>query len=101
MSENENFRSPDWKCENVQYLGLDGDRNLYVTFLAASEFIQTAMESGGKVLIHGVEGLNRSAAVIMAYIMSTTTSVLEDVFLYVKNLRPHLEVIFENSRFKK
>lgn len=42
--------------------------------------------------MHGVEGINRSAAVIMAFLMSNTTSQLEDVFLYIKSLRPHLNV---------
>ena len=31
-------------CKKVTYEGLDGDKNLYVTFLAASEFIQSAIE---------------------------------------------------------
>ena len=37
-------RSPNWNSKNVAYEGLDGDKNLYVTFLAASEFIQSAIE---------------------------------------------------------
>ena len=37
-------RSPDVSCKKVTYEGLDGDKNLYVTFLAASEFIQSAIE---------------------------------------------------------
>jgi hypothetical protein len=37
-------RSPEQKFKNVRYLGLDGERNLYVTFLAACEFIQTSIE---------------------------------------------------------
>jgi len=85
-------RSPDVSCKKVTYEGLDGDKNLYVTFLAASEFIQSAIEQGGRVLIHGLEGLNRSAAVTMAYLMLTTTCLLDDVFLYIKSLRPHLQL---------
>jgi len=85
-------RSPNWNSKNVAYEGLDGDKNLYVTFLAASEFIQSAIEKGGRVLIHGLEGLNRSAAVTMAYLMLTTTCLLDDVFLYIKSLRPHLQL---------
>ena len=38
------------------------------------------------------KGLNRSAAVTMAYLMLTTTCLLDDVFLYIKSLRPHLQV---------
>ena len=38
------FRSPDWKSKDVQYVALDGERNLYFTFLKASEVIQSAVE---------------------------------------------------------
>ena len=43
-------------------------------------------------MVHGIEGLNRSAAVLMAFLMSNTTCILEDVFIYMKYLRPHLSV---------
>jgi len=85
-------RSPEWKSKSVSYMALDGERNLYVTFLKACEFIQSALEKGGKVLVHGIEGLNRSAAVLMAFLMSNTTCILEDVFIYMKYLRPHLSL---------
>ena len=42
--------------------------------------------------MHGVEGLNRSAAVIMAFLMSSTTCLLDDVFIYIQSLRPHLQL---------
>ena len=104
------FRSPDWKSKDVHYVALDGERNLYFTFLKACEVIQSAVEKvgeldlelnhflnlhffqGGKVLVHGVEGLNRSAAVIMAFLMSSTTCLLDDVFVYIQSLRPHLQL---------
>ena len=38
------FRSPEWKSKSVEYIGLDGDRNLYVTFLKSCEFIRAAIE---------------------------------------------------------
>ena len=38
------IRSPDWKSKDVQYVALDGERNLYFTFLKASEVIQSAVE---------------------------------------------------------
>ena len=43
-------RSPDVSCKKVTYEGLDGDKNLYVTFLAASEFIQSAIEQVNEML---------------------------------------------------
>lgn len=83
-------RSPEWKSKSVEYIGLDGDRNLYVTFLKSCEFIRAAIEKGGRVLVHGIEGLNRSAAVLMAFLMSMSNCLLEDAFVYMKSLRPHL-----------
>lgn len=53
------------------------------------------------MLIHGLEGLNRSAAVTMAYLMLTTTCLLDDVFLYIKSLRPHLQVSVSFEIFSK
>ena len=43
-------------------------------------------------MVHGVEGLNRSAAVIMAFLMTSTTCLLDDVFVYIQSLRPHLQL---------
>lgn len=85
-------RSPEQKFKNVRYLGLDGERNLYVTFLAACEFIQTSIEKGGRVLVHGIDGLNRSAAVILAYAMSSVVCTMEEAVFYLQVLRPHLHL---------
>ena len=38
------FRSPEWKSKSVEYIGLDGDLNLYSTFLKACESIRAALE---------------------------------------------------------
>ena len=43
-------------------------------------------------MVHGIEGLNRSAAVLMAFLMSMSNCLLEDAFVYMKSLRPHLMV---------
>ena len=54
---------------------------------------------GGKILVHGIEGLNRSAAVIVAYLMTTSICVLEDAYFYLKVLKPHLQVSPRIDRF--
>ena len=38
------FRSPELIFSDIKYLGLDGEKNLYFTFLKATEFIQSAVE---------------------------------------------------------
>ena len=43
------FRSPDWKSKDVHYVALDGERNLYFTFLKACEVIQSAVEKVGEL----------------------------------------------------
>ena len=47
---------------------------------------------GGKILVHGIEGLNRSAAVVVAFLMTASYCVLEDAYFYLKVLKPHLQV---------
>ena len=55
-------------------------------------YLFTFIFQGGRVLVHGIEGLNRSAAVLMAFLMSMSNCLLEDAFVYMKSLRPHLMV---------
>lgn len=50
------------------------------------------MFQGGRVLVHGVDGLNRSAAVIIAYLMKSHPALLEEAFFYVQTLRPFIRV---------
>ncbi len=45
------------------------------------------------MLVHGVEGLNRSAAVTMAHLMKSTPCILEDAYFYMQVLRPFIRVI--------
>ncbi len=107
------FRSPENRFENVVYLGLDGERNLLETLEASGNIIESVIEKvrtwtkrtnfvlllyrllvlqNGVIFVHGVEGLNRSAAVIIAYLMKATPCTLEDAFFYVRMLRPFLRV---------
>ena len=48
---------------------------------------------GGRILIHGVDGLNRSAAVVIAYLMKSHPCLLEEAFFYVQVLRPFIRVL--------
>ena len=43
-------------------------------------------------MVHGVEGLNRSAAVIIAYLMKSTPCILEEAYFYMQVLRPYIRV---------
>jgi protein-tyrosine phosphatase len=47
---------------------------------------------GGRVLVHGIDGLNRSAAVVLAFAMSSVVCTMEEAVFYLQVLRPHLHV---------
>jgi len=85
-------RSPDLQASHVKYYGLDGQKNMNSALLSAVDFIQTSVQNGGKILVHGIEGLNRSAAVVVAYLMTATYCILEDAYFYLKVLKPHLQI---------
>ncbi|CAH1382107.1 hypothetical protein MTP99_006022 [Tenebrio molitor] len=57
----------------IKYLGIPGhDRpswNISVYFDEAARFIDQAVKSGGKVLVHCVVGISRSATLVIAYLM--------------------------------
>ena len=46
-----------------------------------------------------MEGLNRSAAVVIAFLMQSTPCTLEDAFFYTQVLRPFIRVNYENDSF--
>lgn len=56
-----------------RYLVLDiadnNTENIIRHFSTVSLFIEEAISSGGKCLVHGNAGISRSAALVMAYIM--------------------------------
>lgn len=52
-------------------------------------------------MVHGVEGLNRSAAVVISYLMQSTPCTLEDAFFYIQVLRPFIRVSNLKSILKK
>ncbi|KAJ3640136.1 hypothetical protein Zmor_003452 [Zophobas morio] len=62
-----------YRSANITYLGIPGhDRpswNISVYFDEAARFIDQAVKSGGKVLVHCVVGISRSATLVIAYLM--------------------------------
>ncbi|XP_044257424.1 dual specificity protein phosphatase 3-like [Tribolium madens] len=62
-----------YKDAKITYLGIPGhDRpswNISVYFDIAARFIDQAVKSGGKVLVHCVVGISRSATFVIAYLM--------------------------------
>ena len=48
----------------------------------------------GRIFVHGVEGLNRSAAVIIAYLVRATPCLLDEAYFYLQVLRPFIRVTY-------
>lgn len=61
------------------------------------QFIEDAINNGGKVLVHCSYGISRSASMVIAYLLKTGMRY-NDAFDYVKSKR---EIIQPNKGFKK
>ena len=72
--------------------------NLLSAIPAANIFIESSLDSNGKVLVHCKGGRSRSAAFISAFIMSTQQVSFEKAFQMVKRKRPIVNV---NKGFEK
>ncbi|XP_012260396.1 serine/threonine/tyrosine-interacting protein-like isoform X2 [Athalia rosae] len=61
--------------DRFQYLVLDiadtVTENIIQHFQKVKTFIDDALDSGGRVLVHGNAGISRSAALVLAYVMET------------------------------
>ncbi|XP_078507112.1 dual specificity protein phosphatase 8-like [Lissotriton helveticus] len=60
----------------------------------ATEFIDKAELVNGKVLVHCLAGISRSAAIAIAYVMSTMGLPLDDAYRFVKEKRPNISPNF-------
>lgn len=60
----------------------------------ATEFIDKAELVNGKVLVHCLAGISRSAAIAIAYVMSTMGLPLDDAYRFVKEKRPTISPNF-------
>ncbi|XP_065342350.1 dual specificity protein phosphatase 10-like [Cloeon dipterum] len=54
-------------------------------------FVREAFAAGGKVLVQGELGVDRSAALVMALLMQQCSCSLEDAFYHVKACRPTVQ----------
>jgi dual specificity phosphatase 10 len=61
------------------------------------DFIDDASQNG-KVLVHCVAGVSRSASVVIAYLMNHQKMTLSDAFSFVQERR---NKIFPNESFRK
>jgi len=64
--------------------------DLLIHMPEACQFIQTALDEGGKVLVHCVMGISRSAAVVCAYLMYSRHLAASAAITYVRQRRPQV-----------
>jgi len=60
------------------------------------QFINDAISSGGRVLVHCMAGVSRSAAVVIGYLMTAKQMTFDEAYEFVKEKRP---VIRPNDGF--
>ena len=92
----------DYKARGIAYLQLsahdDRDFPLLDNFLKpASEFIASAHADGGAVLVHCMAGVNRSATIVVAYLMMRDRRNLLELFAECSAARPS---ILQNPSFQ-
>ena len=58
------------------------------TLKLTTRFILDALESGGRVLVHGCDGHDQSAGVVLAALMRHYSATLEDCLWYLSASRP-------------
>ncbi|KWU41460.1 phosphatases II [Rhodotorula sp. JG-1b] len=63
------------------------DQNLIRIFPQACQFIDGALQNGGRVLVHCGDGISRSPAIVTAYVMIKTGLGHEDAFAFVQARR--------------
>merc|ERR1712059_6200 len=62
------------------------------TLKLTTNFVLDALAGGGRVLVHGCDGFDQSAAVVVAVLMQHATASFEDALWFVHNSRPGVEI---------
>jgi len=81
------------------------DGNVMDLFPKAYSFIDSAVSSGGNVLVHCLGGISRSSTIIIAYLMHKLGYNLNDAYDYVKskksNIAPNFNFMGQLLDFEK
>ncbi|XP_014227363.1 dual specificity protein phosphatase MPK-4-like [Trichogramma pretiosum] len=77
---------PDIKLKFMQMADMPRE-DLLTSFNDSNQFIESALESGGKILVHCYFGVSRSATIVIAFIMKKYNLPFDNAFETVKKKR--------------
>jgi len=75
------------KIKGLVYIIVNKTSFSLSTIKLTNTFIIEAIEKGGRILVHGCDGMDQSAAVVTAALIQMFTTSLEDSFYYVESSR--------------
>ncbi|XP_071104834.1 dual specificity protein phosphatase 3-like [Haliotis cracherodii] len=61
--------------------------NLYPFFQESADFIEKALDNGGKILVHCIQGVSRSATLAVAFLMLKRHMTVKDALRFVRSHR--------------
>ena len=86
-----NFHEADGTLTYLQLaLNDDEDDDIQAEFARCSAWISKAQAAGGIVFVHCQAGISRSAALVIAHLMTAEKATLREAFLRVKERRPNI-----------
>ncbi|KAM0792954.1 hypothetical protein ACM66B_002712 [Microbotryomycetes sp. NB124-2] len=80
-------RFPDQFTYLIQAVRDADDQNLIRIFPETHAFIDSVLSQGGRVLVHCGDGISRSPAIVVSYIMCKTGLSLDEAFQFVQSRR--------------
>jgi protein-tyrosine phosphatase len=80
--------------EYQKYSFVDDDsEEILVYFSVCIDFIEKARKNNSKILVHCFMGMSRSAAIVVAYLMSQNGWNLKKAYQFVNNARPIMDIV--------
>jgi len=100
---------PNWYADTIQYKNIQikdtWNQNITSYFEDAFQFIDSARNAGGRVLVHCVAGISRSPTITIAYLMRTHNLSLQAALAHVKTQRnivsPNLDFLVELEQYER
>ena len=66
------------------------DTNITSYFDECFAFIDSALDTGGRILVHCMAGVSRAASIVIGYLMKVDSMDFKTAFNHVKDKRPSI-----------